>query len=364
MAHDLDRLSWEESLATLRRTDSSGLGSGLSRAIALHLGIDVVIVRVTFVALTFCAGLGLALYGWGSVLSPGPNGGRPIDSIITGFRSWSPTARILLVLGTSVAIVAAVGASTSLPWGLALLAALALWWFTRRNQARGADSASLFTAQPMDENELIEQWRRQTSAAVGRRVVQPPAVAQPPIPAPPSPPAAPAPRASWLAALVLTASAAGVWVLCFAAFGLSPSASTAVAAIGLGAACAVFGVACRNRRLPRIVVAMLVIPLVACGWLTAGGGVGAPSGDTHVVRVFADSTTVDLRDLTDVDTVEIVAVASDVTVLAPGLPEGGITTTKRFSSVDIQPDATSPRWPVRLVIDATASSVTVEGPRP
>lgn len=359
MANDLDRFWLEETLAPLRRSDSSGLGSGLSRAIAAHLGIDVVIVRVAFVALTFCAGLGPALYGWGTLLTVGPHGTRPIDSTIAGFRSWSKTAQLALVVGSSLAFVIIVGASTSLPWGLALLAMVGIWWLLRRGRGHIRNAEALFPAQPMDENELVEQWRRQTSAAAGRQVVPPTPLTLLPEPEPHRPPQPAAGRA-WLMGLLLIAAAVAAGALCLGVLGMSVAASIAVSTIMLGVSLAVFAAVSRTRRLPRSLLALLILPLVACGWLSTGGILGAaPEDGTHTVRVVATSSTVDLTELTDTDTVEIIAVASDVKVIVPGIPEDGIMATKRFSTVDVPPGGGTPAWSVRLVIDATASSVTV-----
>lgn len=360
MTHDVDRNWLEESIAPLRRGDSSGLGSGLSRAIAAAFGIDVILVRVAFIALTFCAGLGLALYAWGTLLTPGPHGTRPIDSTIAGYASWSRTARLALVLGSSFALVIVVGASTSLPWGLALLASLGIWWLLRRARGHLAGAEPLPSSPAMDENELIDQWRRETAVAVGRQVAKAPATAEPPIAPARHPSPQPVARTAWMAGLLLIVAAAGVGALCVGALGMGVAASLAVASIALGAAFLLFTILSPSRRLPRPLLAFLLVPLVACGWLATGGvAAAAPAEEgTRTVRAIATSTTVDLTDMPATGTFEIVAVASDVTVIVPGVPEGGIATTNRLSSVDVPRDG-SGTWPARLVIDATASSVTV-----
>ena len=128
-----------------------------------------------------------------------------------------------------------------------------------------------------------------------------------------------------------------------------------------------FAAASRTKRLPRPFLAVLLVPIVACGWLSTGAKPlletesVTHSDATHAVKYFATTTTLDLTDsdLTDVDTVEIVAVASTVDVLLPGTPDGGITTTERFSTVDID-KADGTIWAgKKVVVDATASSVNI-----
>ena len=51
-------LAWvHPRLGGLARRDTTGLGSGLSRAVADRLGFDVALVRMAFIVLTFGAGL-------------------------------------------------------------------------------------------------------------------------------------------------------------------------------------------------------------------------------------------------------------------------------------------------------------------
>ena len=67
MSTELD-LGWlDPGLGALQRQES-GMGSGLCRAIATRMGIDVVLVRVAFALLALSGGLGVALYAWGTAL--------------------------------------------------------------------------------------------------------------------------------------------------------------------------------------------------------------------------------------------------------------------------------------------------------
>ncbi|SHI95489.1 phage shock protein C (PspC) family protein [Tessaracoccus bendigoensis DSM 12906] len=362
MARDLDRNWLTESLAPVRRRNASGLGSGLSRAIAAQLGVDVVIVRVAFVVLTFCAGLGVALYCWGTLLTIGPRGTRPIDSLIDSFRSWSTGGQLALIIATSIAVVATVGSVTSLPWGMALLAVGLLALLLRRNRGHsGADVSTL--PESADQDELIDDWRRRMSFAAGTNDAAPFLPTDLPLLPQTRPPAvaAPRPRSAWLMGTLFLGGASAVSVLCALVLGLTTPVSVAIACIVLGVALTIFAAVSRTRRVPRPFLAVCVVALVASGWLSSSAPLAEePTDGAHVVRAVATDTKIDLTGLADVDHIEVIAVAASVEIIVPGTPEGGITTTQRFSHVES--GLTGDRiWPgVRLTIDATASDVTIE----
>ena len=104
MAPELD-LAWlDPSLRGLTRRDASGLGSGLCRAIAERIGVDPVLVRVALIVLILSGGLGIGLYAWGTVLTRGPSGTRPIDSVLPTFTTWSSLAQKAAVVVTVILV--------------------------------------------------------------------------------------------------------------------------------------------------------------------------------------------------------------------------------------------------------------------
>ena len=363
MHKDLERSWLDESLHSVQRRDTSGFGSGLSRAIAQRIGVDVVIVRVAFVVLTFCSGLGLALYAWGTLLTAGPEGKRPVDGTIRSFRDWPSGAQLALIIGTSIGLVATVAATTSLPWGLAILAVVLMAWYLRRNHAVRLPSVGGEPfAEPANEDELIDEWRRRMSAATGHHSdwVAPLPVIDLDAPiAVPEPTARP--RTAWAASLllILVAAAAGAGSVMV---GLSAVTALAIGALTLGVGAIVFAAASRTKRLPRPFLAVLLVPIVACGWLSTQAAV-APAQDPTVLRfsVVGADRVIDLSDvdLTAYTSLEISAIASDLEVVLPGhIPHADIS--ERLSDVTYTPgDVDTPAVLASMRVDALLSDVRV-----
>ena len=358
MAPELD-LAWlDPSLRDLTRRDASGLGSGLCRAIAERIGVDPVLVRVALIVLILSGGLGIGLYAWGTILTRGPSGTRPIDSVLPTFTTWSSLAQKAAVVVTMILVMASIGQVMPLPWAAGVLA-LAVWvWLRRRNpgplpQADDVDDAT-------DDELLIARWRGRMASAAR-------SAAEPARPLPtvdlysgPAPVADPKPRPAWLAGLVILGATAAVGAVCAFALGVTPMVSLAAVTIVGGALVLGYALLARARRLPRPILVALTIPLAMSGWLaTQAAGPLLPSPDALTYTVIAGEKTIDLTgvDATTVDAVEIKAVASDVEVLLPG-PVEDVRTTSRLADVTVGP------WPgdvkpfdVTLIVDATASDV-------
>jgi len=87
----------------------------VAAGLADYLDIDVVIVRIAFVALTLLGGSGLLLYVAGWLLIPAEDSGRPV---VQDFVERRPRRRslIAIVLGTVVGIIALSNLFSSGPW--------------------------------------------------------------------------------------------------------------------------------------------------------------------------------------------------------------------------------------------------------
>ncbi|WP_231979653.1 hypothetical protein [Tessaracoccus coleopterorum] len=207
--------------------------------------------------------------------------------------------------------------------GLALIAgALLLWWLARHRELLGSPEVA-DPSVPMDEESLVEDWRRRMSTAAGAHQVAPklPVVDLfSPAPARARPAATEPVKSGWLAGLFITLGSIAAGLIPGLLLGVDPFVAIAIGSATLGLAVVVFAIVGRRRRLPRSFLGLLLVPLVACGWLSAGtAGALTPEVGTHSVRVIAQTTTVDLRDtdLSGIDKVEILAIASTVDVLLP-----------------------------------------------
>ena len=390
MSTELDLGWFDPHLGALQRPEATGLSTGLSRAIANRLGVDVILVRVVFVVLAFCAGLGLALYGWGTVLTRGPQGTRPVDQVLPGFRDWFPFAQKAVVVVSTIALIATIGSAFPLSWGAGVLVLIALALLRRRNRRAAAASpqwapptvalapaphlAGPPTAGPLDDHTLVEQWRRSISDAVGTRRAAVPAPRhlpevdlygpedEEPLPRP----AAPQAEAGWLGGLAVMGAMALAAYLISGVFGLSGAHALAgtTAVGGLGAV--TFALVSRRRRIPRLILALLSACIVATGWLAAQTPGLAPldAPGTYSVRVVANDAEVDLRDvdLSQYDTVRVDALLSDVDIILPG-PVRTFTTTEWFGDIydEVYPvDASTEPLDVELQVVARLADVTVK----
>ncbi len=366
MASALD-LAWlDPSLRDLTRRDASGLGSGLCRAIAERIGVDPVLVRVAFIVLILSGGLGIGLYAWGTVLTHGPSGTRPIDSVLPTFTTWSSLMQKVVVVVTTILVVVSIGQVMPLPWPAGLLAVLAWAWLRRRNPGAISPQEDVVDA-PEDDELLVAQWRRRMSTAARAAATAAPQLPAVDLYSDPAPVAGPKPRPAWLAGLLILAAMVLAGAICAWALGTTPLVTLAVATITGGVLVLGYALFARRRRLPRLILAAVAVPLALSGWLaTQAADPLLPSPDAVTYSVIASERTIDLTgiDTTKVNAVEIKAVASDVEVLLPG-PPLAVNSTERLSDVTVgQWEDDAKPFDVTVIIDATASDVRLVGSVP
>lgn len=367
-------LGWlDPGLRGLRRQEA-GPGTGLSRAIAARLGVDVVLVRVAFALLALSGGIGVALYLWGSALTPGRDGIRPIDAHLPTFATWSRLAQQATVVGSSLALVMLVSSATPLPWGPGVLL-LGILVLARRGKLGGRAPAPGAPAAPAathpaaeSDDHLVARWRSTMEAAAGQdRLAASLPVVDLYSPAP-ARPQAPRPPAAWgtgagiLGVAVVSSAAA------FVLLGSVPAALGS-GMVTAGLLTVGYALVTRERRVPRPLLIALVAGMAASGWLStqAAGELTAPDPGVLTVKAVADSRVIDLTDtdFTDITELRVEAVASDVTVLLPAWPTGGVADhTNVLSEVTLDPAWPSERGRDRLdvdvIVDATLSRVRIE----
>ena len=369
MSSALD-LAWlDPSLGALQRRER-GIATGLSKAIADRLGVDVVLVRVAFVVLALCSGLGAALYGWGTLLSVGPDGRRPVDASLPGFATWSPLGQKVFVLITTVVLMAVTAAFTPLPWGAGALMVLAFVITRRSRQQRTTQQpgswAPLAVPGEMESDDmLIERWRQDVRRAAGSPNPQPlPVVDLYSEPEPePTVALAPRPRTSWLAGLLILAATIAAAAIARAVAGLTPLTSLAVALAVLGVLLVGYSVMAQ-RRTPRIVLVLTALAMAVTGWLAVQVATPAPIAADSTVKVIhvvdqQHRIVLTEADLTGVKVITVRAVAADVTVLLPGVPAEVITNDSPGAvSYGSRESATS--LPITVDVEAIASSVDLD----
>lgn len=361
MASAVD-LAWlDPSLRDLTRRDASGLGSGLCRAIAERIGVDPVLVRVAFIVLILCGGLGIGLYIWGTALTPSSSGTRPIDNWVSSFASWPVAGQVGAVVGTTIALMATVGRVMPLPWAAGLLAVIAWVWLRRRNPGAVLPPED-FTEAPEDDELLVAQWRRRMSTAARSTGASAPQLPAVDLYSEPTPESAPKPRPAWLAGLVILAALVGVGAVCAWAIGTTPMVTLAITTVVGGALVLGYALFARQRRLPRLILAVVAVPLALSGWLaTQAAASPLPSPDAVTYSVVASEQTIDLTgiDTSKVRAVEIKAVASDVEIIVPGALQE-LRTTTRLADITIDPTMEDAKpFDITLIIDAIASDVHV-----
>lgn len=413
MTAPLDLAVIDPRLAGIRRPATSGPTSGLCRALADRFGVDPLVVRLATLVLTFAAGLGLALYVWGTLLTPRVGQSAPIQNLVPAFSRWPRVTQLLTIGISSLALTVALAWSTGLPVGPAVLL-LVLVWLVRRDgtraqstrPARWAQPAFPATPDPAGTSEptvvppvTVEAWRQRLAAHATSPAHQAdlPVVdlygAEPPANRPSA-----RPRVSWAAAGAVVLLALGAAVIPVVE-GREPMALWMLAAATgtLGVSFVAYSLFLRSSRLPG---ALLVVSLLL-GALTTGAALsqsftlrseaveeevpvftlddqGWPSEDTFTqddrswpteyTFMAEDAALVDLTQVSlDVPlTIHIDAVASTVRVLLPGAPADvqhhRMIASEVVEDADPVPDGTYPPSRITLVIDATASQITLEYP--
>jgi signal transduction histidine kinase len=154
------------SAGLLRRDRDAGWIGGVAAGIARRFGIDVSLVRLTFVVAAAAGGLGFAAYGLGWLLIPAG------DSRPARLRIRSGRASVEVALGTGLLLVAglltvrALGIwfSDAIVWPLVLIAAGgALIW----RQSMGDEPASVEEPPAPPQDVVVEEGRR-AAIAVSR----------------------------------------------------------------------------------------------------------------------------------------------------------------------------------------------------
>ncbi|MBB1515425.1 PspC domain-containing protein [Tessaracoccus sp. MC1679] len=374
MSTELD-LGWlDPSLGAMQRQES-GMGSGLCAAIAARMGVDVVLVRVAFALLALSGGLGVALYAWGTALTRSPTGVRPMDALLPAFARWTPTAQKAVVILTTLAAVSLVSSVSPLPWGPGVLL-LALLVLARRGRLGGTWSPSA-TPQPQNtrvntsagavsDDALVAHWRSQMHSATGRAHDGLPVVDLYAPEPPRAAPSGPRPKAAWLIGLGILVAMLATGAVTGVLLGAGPGLALGAALVAGGSLAVLYAVVARSKRVPRPLLGVLVIAMVAGGWLAprAAESAVAPSADASVLTltVVGEERVVDLgaENLDGIDEVRIEAIASDVTVLLPG-PLLSLTSNEMFSDVSVETgNSTAAPVDFTVRVDATLSAVTLE----
>ncbi|TDC94631.1 ATP-binding protein [Actinomadura sp. 7K507] len=134
----------------LERAAEGKLVAGVSRGLAEHLGVDVLIVRAAFVLLTMASFLGVAAYAAFWILVPAPEKPERAPGRLRG-RDWG---QLLAYAAVTLGLVA-------LPWGAAGVVQWALWPFV----IGGVGAAILWQQADRDQRQrwtlpLRQRWLR------------------------------------------------------------------------------------------------------------------------------------------------------------------------------------------------------------
>lgn len=369
MSTELD-LGWlDPSLGALQRQES-GMGSGLCAAIAARMGVDVVLVRVAFALLALSGGLGAALYAWGTALTRSPAGVRPVDALLPAFARWSPTAQKVVVVLTTLAAVSLVSSISPLPWGPGVLL-LALLVLARRGRLGGTPvtpqpQRTHTSAGAVSDGVLVAQWRSRMQSAAGRAAEGLPVVDLYAPDAPLTPAPGPRPKTAWLVGVGILGAMLAAGAVTVVLLGGGPGLSLGAALVTGGALSVLHSAIARSTRVPRPLLGVLVIAMVAGGWLAprAAEPSSPPPAEASVLtlKVVGEERVVNLlgrTDLAGIEHIRVETIASDLTIVLPGTPLS-VTSNELFSTLSVLTHDTDPALDLTVSVDATLSSVTLE----
>lgn len=354
----------DKRLGGLERPASPGVTSGLARALAERLDFDVLLVRIVLVFLTIFTGLGLAIYVWGTLLTPRVGHEPPITRYAPGFAQWNRTTQLLIIGGSSLLIGLLWGAGSA-GTGIALaIAAIVAWLLISRRSPQSkpaaAESAAIQDPVPAPEaDETYEAWQARMRGAVESH---PAPTSRPSSPPSSNPPASPAPRRSWLGGLAVlgVGAVAGLVPVLLGVLNPLTIASSALGAMGL--ALVAWSLLRRSRRIPGLVLAVCLVMAATTAVLSLpGAGVqsvtGSPQapGGSEFDYFNAKDVELDFSGVTD-GGIEINAVLSEIRIT---LPEGArIEVNQVGSTVDMPLLTDGPADGLLIEINAVGSTVT------
>ncbi|MEZ5086549.1 MAG: PspC domain-containing protein [Tessaracoccus sp.] len=272
-------------LEGLQRPAESGRTPGLCRAISHRTGFDVTLVRALFVLLTLSTGIGILLYGWGTVLSYGADGRRPIDSLLPSFTGWSLNTQATVVVTSTVLFGLSFGQMAPMSFIVAVVVLILLYAATsraRRSPMPPPPSAQASEADPLTAAErahTVGEWRAAMQQATNRPVSPQEPTSLPvldlygPQPEPEAP--EPKPRSSWGAAAVILLGGAATFLFSSLVTSWTPlSVTLGITAAVMGGLTLISALTVRGRKVPRLALgivaatglASVVLPMVNNGY--------------------------------------------------------------------------------------------------
>ena len=364
-------------LADLQRPEHTGFTGGLCRALAQRWRVDPIIVRLAAIALTFAGGVGLALYGWGCLLTPRAGGQPPILRLVPAFGRWTTRTQALVVAISSLVLVLSIARQTGVSWGAVIIVGAVAWGVTRRRR-RASHPWDPPTGQPADDatpgaepgpGETVEQWRARLVGHGGAPLPTVDLYAPPPV-SQPIPVTSTTPRTSWWAALAIVALMAvgGAVPL---ALGLEPLLLwSGVGATGTAAVMLlIWSLLARTRRLPGTLLVLALLGAAATGALAVSQSQAlnlpldqAVGGTAQYTFVGNSSASVDLTGLAadTPATVTIDATASVVNVQLAHQPASIVTNSDTIDVMVPSRGGPSTASQLTIIIEGDLSIVELD----